>query len=57
MSKKFRDEHPPIRGKLMIGMRDKPIHHYFGVDLDEVRKTVRDDLPELKLLFETEGLR
>ena len=57
ISKKFRDEHSSIRWKLMIGTRNKLIHHYFGIDPDEVWKTVRDDLPELELLFEKEGIK
>lgn len=28
-------------------MRDKLIHDYFGVDLEVVLKTVREDLPPL----------
>ena len=29
-------------------MRDIIIHEYFGVNLERVWKTVKDDLPELK---------
>jgi uncharacterized protein with HEPN domain len=29
-------------------MRDKLIHHYFGVDLDTVWLTVIEDIPTLK---------
>ena len=29
-------------------MRDKLIHHYFGVDLELVWRTVKNDLPTLK---------
>ncbi len=32
----------------MAGMRDKLIHHYFGVDLETVWKTVKKDLPALQ---------
>jgi uncharacterized protein with HEPN domain len=32
----------------IAGMRDKLIHQYFGVDLDKVWLTARDDLPALK---------
>ena len=32
----------------IAGMRDKLIHHYFGVDLDSVLRTVKEDLPILK---------
>nr|WP_241481285.1 HepT-like ribonuclease domain-containing protein [Methanoculleus sediminis] len=29
-------------------MRDKIIHHYFGVDYEAVFLTIQDDLPVLK---------
>ena len=29
-------------------MKDKLMHHYFGVNLDTVWKVIKDDLPELK---------
>ena len=32
----------------IAGMRDKLIHHYFGVDLSSVLRTVKEDLPTLK---------
>jgi uncharacterized protein with HEPN domain len=34
--------------KATAGMRDKLIHHYFGVDYEAVWKTVTADLPMLK---------
>ena len=43
----FREQHPDIPWSEMAGMRDKLIHDYFGVDLDVVLKTVREDLPPL----------
>ena len=36
----------------MAGMRDKLIHGYFGVDLRRVWKTVKEEIPPLKPLFE-----
>lgn len=36
----------------MAGMRDKLIHEYFGVDVEILWKTARDDLPPLKQLFQ-----
>jgi uncharacterized protein with HEPN domain len=33
-------------------MRDKLIHHYFGIDIGEVWLTAKDDLPVLKVEIE-----
>lgn len=33
-------------------MRDKLIHHYFGVDMGEVWLTAKDDIPILKVQIE-----
>lgn len=34
--------------KDIAGMRDKLMHHYFGVDYEKVWKVVEEDLPALK---------
>ncbi|MEM0203751.1 MAG: DUF86 domain-containing protein [Archaeoglobaceae archaeon] len=47
-----RKHYPEIPWKEMAGMRDKLIHEYFGVDLKRVWKTVKEDIPNLKPLFE-----
>lgn len=44
----IRNEYPNIAWKQISGMRDKLIHHYFGVDLDIVWDTIKKDLPELE---------
>ena len=44
----FRDKYPDIAWQDIAGMRDKLIHHYFGVDLDAVWLTVQEDLPNLR---------
>ena len=36
----FKAKHPEIPWKLMAGMRDKPIHEYFGVNYMVVWETV-----------------
>jgi uncharacterized protein with HEPN domain len=38
--------------RLIAGTRDKLIHFYEGVDLEEVWKMVTSDLPELIRLIE-----
>ncbi len=44
----FRDEHPTLPWRAMIGMRDKVVHGYFGVDAEVIWKTVKEDLPPLR---------
>lgn len=43
----FREKHPDVPWRAMSGMRDKLVHEYDDVDLDEVRNTVVRDLPNL----------
>ena len=47
LSLEFRSAHPDIPWGKMAGMRDKLIHDYDEVDLDEVWKTVASDIPKL----------
>ena len=32
----------------IIGMRNKLIHHYFGINLNIIWKTIKEDIPDLK---------
>ena len=43
-----REKYPDIPWKDMAGMRDKMIHHYFGVDYLVVWKTISEDIPLIK---------
>lgn len=52
ISPEFRAAHPEVPWKLIAGTRDKLIHFYEGVDLEEVWKMVIADLPELIRLIE-----
>ena len=47
LSKEFRSSVPSAPWTAIAGMRDKLIHGYFGVDLNAVWKTVKDDLPDM----------
>lgn len=44
--------YPEIPWKRMAGMRDKVIHGYFGVDIKVVWNTIKEEIPEVKSLFE-----
>jgi uncharacterized protein with HEPN domain len=47
ISTQFRETHPGVAWKKMIGMRDRLIHGYFDINLDVVWQTVTEDLPSL----------
>ena len=48
LSSSFRNRHPNIPWKDIAGMRDKLTHHYFGINLNNVWKVIREDIPSLK---------
>jgi len=43
----FRKKYPNVEWKKMVGLRDKLIHDYIGVDLWAVWAVVEDIIPEL----------
>lgn len=49
ISEKTRKKYPEIEWKKIAGMRDKLMHHYFGVDINTVWKTIKEDIPVLKI--------
>jgi len=49
ISLELRDQQSSIPWSQMAGMRDKLIHHYFGVDLETVWLTATQDIPELRI--------
>lgn len=59
VSPQLRSKYPEIPWKEIAGMRDRIVHHYFGVDYEAVFLTVQDDLPLLKqcirTIFDEEG--
>ena len=48
ISKDIRKTYPEIPWQDVAGMRDKLIHQYFGVDIEKVWDTAKEDLPVLK---------
>ena len=48
ISLSFQQAHPEIPWADIIGMRNVLIHDYFEVDVKEVWKTIRSDLPVLR---------
>lgn len=44
----FKEKHPQILWKGLAGIRDKLIHHYFGVNLEIVWTIIDEDLPVLR---------
>lgn len=47
ISDKTRAEYLQIPWKQIAGMRDKLVHHYFGVNIDIIWDVVKNDLPLL----------
>ncbi len=45
----FKLKYSDVPWKYAAGMRNYLIHEYFNVDYDEVWKTLKEDLPKLKL--------
>lgn len=48
ISPEIRVEYAGLPWKEIAGMRDKIMHHYFGVDYEAVFETVTHDIPRLK---------
>jgi len=48
VSDETRNKFPQIPWKDIAGMRDKLIHDYFGVDVEAVYLTAKNDVPKLK---------
>ena len=49
ISETVKETSPDIPWKQIAGLRDLLIHHYMGVNLDEVWNIVVNDIPALKI--------
>lgn len=52
VSESFQDAHSHIAWRPMIGMRNRIVHDYLGIDDDTVWKTVQERIPELIVQLE-----
>src|SRR3989338_7386831 len=48
MPAEFKSKHKDIPWKKIVGMRNKVIHEYFGVDWEILWDTIKEDIPKLK---------
>lgn len=46
--KRLKNQYPKVPWEKMVGMRNKVIHEYFGVDVEILWQTLQEDLPGLK---------
>lgn len=52
LGRAFHDTHPEVPWPQIVAMRNLLVHAYFGIDLDEVWKTLERDIPALKVSVE-----
>ena len=43
-----KEAHPGMEWEKIVGLRNRVIHEYFGVDLDIIWRIINDELPALK---------
>ncbi|OGB87497.1 hypothetical protein A3H38_03040 [candidate division WOR-1 bacterium RIFCSPLOWO2_02_FULL_46_20] len=53
LSSSLREKHAKVEWGQITGLRDKLIHHYFGVDWDLLWDIVRNKLPEFRQQIES----
>ncbi len=44
----FRDSHPDIPWKKIIGLRHRIVHDYFDIDVEIIWQILKKDIPALK---------
>lgn len=48
----FRAAKPTLPWRQIIGMRHRLVHDYFGIDVEQIWQTVKDDLPGLIVILD-----
>ena len=48
ISEDLRMAHPEVPWRQMTGLRNKLVHHYFGVDWEIVADVLKNELPDLR---------
>jgi uncharacterized protein with HEPN domain len=48
ISDDLKKTHPELDWRRIAGMRDKLVHHYFGVDWDIIEDVINNELPGLR---------
>ena len=51
VSAEFQEQHQEIPWSQMIGMRNKIVHDYTNIDIPEIWKTAKNDIPQLKQMI------
>lgn len=53
ISDDYKNGNPQIEWRKIAGLRDKLIHHYFGVDWEIVWNVIQNKIPEIRRHLET----
>ncbi len=56
LPEEFTEKYSEIPWGKIIGMRNKVVHEYFGVDPAIIWKTLQEDIPRLKEMLNAAGL-
>ena len=48
LSEEYQEQYPKIPWSQIMATRNKVVHEYFGVDLEILWETIKEDLPALK---------
>lgn len=51
ISEEYKEKYPELPLREMTGMRNVLIHDYLGIDYQFIWQTIKDDLPQLKVII------